>query len=271
MRCEPWVEAADLTGCDGYAEADAAGAIDLIIGFVSDTLFWLSGSQFQGTCQATLRPCVSFGSPILSPVWGGDFPWIPARVDGQWINTIPDRSCSCDIGGPCGCDGLKQLDLHKTDVQSVDVVTIAGVIVDASAYRLDEHRFLVRTDGGVWPCCQDLSKPATEEGTWSVDVTFGKLIPDSGKYAAKILACELIAAEYDPDNCRLPFNVASAVRQGISYDFLTPELFLENGRTGLRQVDMFLSAANPKNLRRRGRVWSPDLKKHRQVRSSGSS
>lgn len=45
---------------------------------------------------------------------------------------------------------------------------------------------------------------------------------------------------------------------------LDPQEFLDNGRIGLYQSDLFISAVNPKRLQGRARSTSPDHRPPRQ-------
>jgi hypothetical protein len=53
--------------------------------------------------------------------------------------------------------------------------------------------------------------------------------------------------------------VQSITRQGISMAILDPFDFLDNGRTGVYQFDLWLATVNPTGLPRRSRVFSPDI------------
>jgi hypothetical protein len=59
--------------------------------------------------------------------------------------------------------------------------------------------------------------------------------------------------------CRLPERVTSVTRQGVSWTLLDPQDFLDDGRTGLYQVDLMLSSFNRGKARARARVFSPEF------------
>ena len=61
------------------------------------------------------------------------------------------------------------------------------------------------------------------------------------------------------DECVLPQRVTPISRQGVSWTLLDPQDFLDNGRTGIYHVDLFLRTVNPDRARLRSRVFSPDL------------
>lgn len=123
-----------------------------------------------------------------------------------------------------------------------------------------------------WPTCQDMSKPATEPGTFEVTYLRGKPVPEYGLWAAGLLACELIKAcapAGDDCGCKLPSNVQSVVREGVSIDM---EAFVLGGgqnagfgRTGIPEVDLWLATVNPAKLTSRSRAYSPDKRTPRRT------
>jgi hypothetical protein len=92
-----------------------------------------------------------------------------------------------------------------------------------------------------------------------VTYTYGVPAPVAGRRAARTLARELVKGWSDDDTCALPDRVQSIDRQGISIAVMDPQDFLDEGRTGLYEVDLFLRAANPDKARKPARVFSPDL------------
>lgn len=142
------------------------------------------------------------------------------------------------------------LRLRGRPVREILSVTNAdGVVVDPSAYRLVNSAYLVNTDMSCW----NLANGVT------VEYSYGVMPPTMGKYAAIKLADELIKLISDPNNCSLPERVSSVSRQGVSYTILDPQTFLEDGRTGVYEIDLFLKAANPIGAKKRPRVFSPDV------------
>lgn len=252
MICSTWptVDCCDITPSDDNLLA------------ASEILYALSGRQFPGLCAETVRPCA--GGSALPRNWA--FPWYPTKLGDQWLNV----RCGCHIDYSCACGGVPQVDLGRYDVTAVTKVNIDGSDLSSSAYRLDEGRYLVRTDGSQWPCCQDLSKDIGETGTWYIELEYGQNPPTSGKVAVSKLACELEKACTGDDSCKLPARVSTVARQGVTLALLDPQEFLNEGRTGLYEVDLFLKAVNPGGLQRRATAWSPGLGKMRRVGALGS-
>ncbi len=252
MICDTWID--ELT-CDTNAtEAQKTEAIQT----ASEVLYALSGRQYPGLCQETVRPCANGLSIEPGFSWSRwTYPWYPVKNGATWLNLGP--ACGCHVTYDCACNGVPQVDLGRSDVQQIFTVNIDGTELSAGAYRLDHGQWLVRTDGNTWPCCQDLSKDIGETGTWYIELEYGAEPPQMGRTAAQKLACELAKAAAGGD-CDLPERVATITRQGVTMALLDPQAFLTEGRTGLYEVDLFLSAANPNGLSRRATAWSPEVK-----------
>lgn len=225
--------------------------------FVLDAL---TGRQFS-QCPVTVRPCgptcrlqtdyVTF--PVGAPSPNVPGPWMtPFIANGTWSN------CACS--GGCDCAPACRVDLGLP-VAEVTEVKVDGLVLDPSAYQL-VGQWLARVDSGAcWPACQDPSAPDTEEGTFSVTFRPGRALPVAGQIAAGYLAGEFVKA-CSGIACGLPAQVSSITRQGVDVEFVDPATVFEDGRTGIREVDLFIRAVNPNNLSRRPRVMSPDVKPH---------
>ena len=219
----------------------------------------LTGHQFA-QCPVTVRPCGPRCSmptgyttwPVASPAQGGPGPWmIPYVLNGTW------RNCSCD--GGCSCLPACRVDLG-VPVAEVTEVRVNGLVLTDSAYQL-QGQFLVRIDGGeCWPSCQDPAVPDTEEGTFSVTYRPGRVLPVAGQIAAGKLAGEFLKA-CAGSSCALPAQISSLSRQGVDVEFVDPATVFESGRTGIQEVDLFITAVNPTGMRRRSRVMSPDIRR----------
>jgi len=226
----------------------------------SEVLWAMSGRRF-GLCTLTVRPCrqACAGGPADAAGWwqwtgsssGGWGPW-PRFYRGVWTNVV----CGTCTGG-CGCSQVSQVRL-PSPVAAVTEVVIDGHALPADAYRVDDRRLLVRTDGGEWPACQDWAADAGQPGTWSVTVQVGEQVPDLGRLAVGELAGELARAMVCPEKCALPRQVQALSRQGVSMQFPDPAQVFSEGRIGLPACDLFLQTYNPNGLRRRAGIYSPD-------------
>lgn len=221
--CSDWLTLAEVGNC-GCTQAPNPSVVTDAITAASEILYVLSGRQYPGLCDVIFRPC------------------------GHWCN------CDYDV---CGCNRLAQVFLGR-DVYSVSEVDVGGVIVDPDDYRL-ESGWLVRLDGGVWPCCQDMAADPGAADTFTITGMVGNPPSALAMRAANALVEELVKACTPDEVCAFPARVTSIVRQGVAMAILDPMEFLSDGRTGLYVVDLFLSTVNPNGLTRPSRAWSPDL------------
>lgn len=246
--CEDW----PITWtCDVSTASPAVTA--LAVTSATEVLYALSGRRF-GVCEVTSRPCREecYDTPFYTDLlpWTGSYP-MPALIGGSWFNL----ACG-GCGRNCSCSTVSEVILPSPVFQIVQV-KVDGTPLATGSYRLDNNRILVRTDGNVWPLCNDLSRDDTEVGTWSITAQYGEPIPDLAQLAMGELACEIVRAATGGD-CRLPPGVTQLVRQGVTISYPDVGELLKNGRTGLYLVDLFLATYNPNALKRRSRVYAVD-------------
>jgi len=96
----------------------------------------------------------------------------------------------------------------------------------------------------------------TQEATFQVTYMRGNPVPPALLTAAAILADEWAKACVGAD-CRLSNKVTSIARNGIQIDMGNPEALLEDGMTGIWEVDTVINAINPHRRKQRGRVYAP--------------
>lgn len=230
----------------------------------AEALAWTTLQALTGyaltICPTSVRPCTkvhAVGTWYEAPVTGTPFgPYVNAR--GQWVNT-----CSCGGWIDCACGPAASVRLPGP-VGRVLEVKVDGVVVPATAYRVDDARDLVRLDGGLWPVTQDMGKPDSEPGTFSVTYFRGHGPDELTDYAAGRLAIEFARAMKDPAKCKLPAGVTAVTRQGLSMEINTG--MFPDGYTGIREVDAVIMALNPYGLKTPPRVASPDsLRRARTV------
>lgn len=223
-------------------------------------LWALTGRQY-GACSVTLRPCgPACGNgggymswPVAASANGGGYPWMVPWIDaGVWKNCVCNGGCSCRADCEVVLPG---------PVSVIDAVTVDGIVLDSSSYRLDLYRglaVLVRTDGECWPECQDMGLDIDEVGSFAVTYQRGKPVPRAGQLAAGLLAAEFAKACAGAD-CALPQQLASLSRNGVEVQVVDPQSLLDNGLTGISQVDLWIRAVNPYSRPARTRVLSPDI------------
>lgn len=210
----------------------------------SDWLYRATGTAF-GMCLSYLRPC---RRRCLEQQNGGSgwAPFQPVLFDGHVLNV------SCGCAGGCGCGPLCEIALPPP-VHSIHKITIGGVTVDPSTYRVDNWSRLVRLGGACWPDCQDLAAPDTAPGTFAVWMWVGQEVPPLGRLAVTLLAKEFRKLCAGDKNCVLPDRVTSVTRQGV-----TVEMVNEAGKTNIKIVDDWVQLVNPYGVTEPMTIMSPD-------------
>lgn len=253
MTCDPWPVAAGCLPADwpsdvGQWTPAQSATRDVAQGILSALVV-----KPYGLCTSVVRPCARRCATAggYLPLAGGWF--APALVGGHVVN-----GCGC-TGAGCSCGPLSEV-LLPGPVHAVTAVSVDGQPVPASAYRVDDGLRLVRVDGQTWPSCQRLDLPPTDAGTFAVEYQRGREVPAGAQRALAALMVELHKAQCGDQTCRLPAKVTSVVREGVTYSMLDdPAGLLDQRKTGIPEVDLWLAAENPYKARSAMGVWSPDL------------
>jgi hypothetical protein len=258
--CQPW----PLTWTCQLAGNDSPAVTGLAARAATEALWALSGRQF-GPCEVLLRPCRSDCGPTAP--WAAAGPWpgssgypAPALVAGEWVN-LTCGTCA----GDCTCQALSEVLLPAPVHEVLQVKVDGALLLEVPAggappvtggWRVYDARRLVRV-GGTWPACQQLEAGDDQPGTWSVLARYGQEVPELGRLAAGELACEVLRGLRGED-CRLPRNLVSLVRQGVSLSFPDPAEQVKARLVGLPWGDLFIRTFNPGRLARRAKVYDPD-------------
>lgn len=215
-------------------------------------LMWvMSGRKYSGETVVTERyVCAkrAYRMGMSSRLYGG------VLINGS-VSNIPLNDF--DNYAELVADGLSpesRIRLRGNYVTRIHTVrNRAGEILDPSSYYLVDHSVLQATAGVPWTPC-------------NVEVTYsyGAPIPAAGKMAARTLAIEFAKLWAGDDDCALPQRVTSISRQGVSYTLLDSQDFIQELRTGVYAVDLFIKSVNPDGARRRSRVFSPDTPRARR-------
>lgn len=243
--CEPWPYV-----CDDFPESPTSEELVLIDQSVeiATEILWHRTKRRFGLCEVTLRPCrrecpsVSFGFgfggfQLHSPFMTWPFPVLHA---GTFIN-LACGSC----GDNCSCGVVHEVVLPYPVAEIVAVV-IDGIVLPDSAYRVDNHRLLVRVDGEDWPLCNDLALEDSEVGTWSVTATYGLAVPPLAQLAVGQLASAIFKACAGAKDCPLPATtVRQITRQGVTKVFFDADSAFAKGKIGLYYPDLFIHTYNP--------------------------
>lgn len=232
--CEWPIDTGCLPTVTTPAEQDA---LDAAAELAIDVLWALSGRQY-GVCPTVARPCPlpSLASGRLSTPYGGSGISL-LRTGGEWAN----ESCGC--AGRCRLSGPRMVHLPGP-VQSIIEVKIAGEVIPASGYELEKN--ILYRNGSPWPF-QDLSRPLHEEGTWSVTYMRGVPVPKGVARLTGLLVTEFYNA-CTGGKCRLPRTVTEVSRQGVSHKMYNPNEIYAAGKTGIPEIDLWLSAVNPRAI-----------------------
>lgn len=207
--CEPWCTWEDATRCTSIdlSSIDDEALQDDLLWQATEALWNLSERTYLGECTTTRTVC---------------------------------RSCSC-MQTSCSCrDRGRDIDLGGLwFVSEVVSVTIDGDVLPATAYRVDDWRWLVRLDGQSWPTLANLDSA----DAFQVSYTYGRRVPRGGKRAAAVFVSELALACIGNAACQLPSRyrtVTGAQREGLSYTVIDSMKMLEDGKTGLFVVDQWV-------------------------------
>lgn len=270
--CTPWIDAEEVFGASGVTLSDDVDVNDAALA-AQGVLYALSGRQFAGECIGFVRPCrlgCGWGS-----IGGGDGVDLALAGASWWFGGWGGLGGAGTIWGwwsdgasteaACGCDPLSEVKLNGYPITGIKEVLINGDVIPADEYRLDRNRYLVRlrdSDGNrkFWPGCQDLSRPAGQDHTWSIEYYYGAPPPEIGKLACAELAVQFYLAMTGSEDCILPIGVTKVTRQGVTIERLVP-LFSAGRATGLVLTDAFLSSYNPAGLKRRPAIISPGYPK----------
>jgi hypothetical protein len=228
------------------------------VALASSTLSRLTGYQVGG-CPITVRPCKA-GCAGKSPSYYayGANGWMNPHIglSGTWIN-----SCGCDYD--CSCTVICEVEL-PAPVGQVLEISLNGTIIADTDYRVDGNRVVWTGDDECpWPTCQDMTANCGEDGSFCITYLNSYPVDSLGAYAAGILANEFAKA-CTGGKCRLPANVTSISRQGVTFELAVGSF--PGGYTGIREVDAFIALWNPQGLRQQTRVWSPDVHSPRVMR-----
>lgn len=228
--------------------------------FAWSLLASLAGYQI-GTCPISIRPCSARCAPpstwLVAPVQGGASGLRVMRAGmlnpyisgGVWYN-----ACGCGArADSCSCGPVPTVVLPGP-VGGIVSITIDGIELDPSAYRVDNGNLLIRQDGEPWPMCQDMASPVP-----GFEVTYYRGAAPSAmtRAAAGVLAAEFYV-NCTGGECRLPSNVTRATRGGESYEF-SPMDFPEGDTGGsLPEVDAIIRIYNPNRLKMPVSMASPE-------------
>jgi hypothetical protein len=242
--CSLWTNIDQIAACcttiEGEDEFVTIAKLTQAAEAASRTLWQLSGRLFSGACQKRVHICGNLDGcfQVLSR--------------GHIVGNMPSYRHAFEV----------RLDGYP--VREVTEVKVGGDVLDPSSYRLENWRWLVRTDGLPWPTCRG---PVADLEDNSALYTYGQDPPITAQLAAAQLACEAYKQCAGANDCLLPSGATRVTRQGITIEmsWMSYDRSLRAWKSGLGDVDAFLNAENPSRLQRRPSISSPDIKYAREI------
>jgi hypothetical protein len=197
--------------------------------FASEILYSLSGEKYTGIQTTTEH----YTSDTLATMQTA-----PVVVRGSIIHAPVQQ-------------GLRNLRLRHNPIRHIVSIEADGVELPADSYNIVNGSYLIRADRLPWIL-------GVQSGL-TVTYTHGSKIPAAGKIAAMRLANEYVLLKTGSDDCTLPSRISVSIsRQGETISTLDPLSFLSDGKTGVFEVDLFLTSVNPTKAKKRSRVFSVD-------------
>ncbi len=194
-----------------------------------------------GTCPITIRPCPEkrpcgcAWTPYHYDGFGGQHSGLGVFTaydwNGRWYNDCAH--------GTRECKPLSEIDLPGP-VGYVDAIKVDGVEIPLDGFRLDDGHILVWEGEGPSqiPETQDLNKPDSAPGTWSISYSRSYPVLADARIAVGLLAAEFAKACTPRSKCALPKGVTNVVRNGVSFS-IEAGLF-PGGLTGIELADVFI-------------------------------
>lgn len=218
----------------------------------SNILWAMSGRKYAGTTTVTERYFTAVDAYRYQGSSAKEFS--PHMIGGSVYN-LPAEDWNDSAYQSDGSSSLSRIRLRGKPIQEVHLVRSGydGHIIPNDSYYVADHSTLVAYKGTPWT-----------PGNIEVTYTYGQQPPTAGRHAARVLAIELIKL-WEGDDCALPNRVTSITRQGVSYTILDNQDFLENFRTGIYAIDLFLKTANPAKALAPSKVFSPDMPRARRM------
>lgn len=244
-----WVQTTEL---DEYADSDYA---DDAVKMASYLLWAMSGRKYSGTMTVTERYVTTYD--LYGLLGGATGTYAPVLVSGTVHNIPVSRfgyAAQYDLLGD-GTSSRSRVRLRGRKAVVVHALRdMSGNVIDPSEYYLGDHSTVYGAPNASW-------SPSNVEITYS----YGTPPPSAGKSAARILAMEFVKMFEGDDTCALPQRVMNVTRQGVTYTFLDDQNYIDELKTGIYAVDLFLKTANPDKARARARVFSPDVPRARRI------
>lgn len=217
---------------------------------------WLTVDDVFDPTSTFAQSAVEYASFLLYNLTAERFPGVHTTTESYTaqLPAVLPRSPQVVHGEifnmPVHITSPVNLHLRHKPVVSVQEISQGGVVFDPSEYSIRNNAYLRRANGIPW-----VLDPVNE---LLITYTWGVPVPPAGKRAAIRLANEFILNDMGSPECALPQRLMSVNRQGLSYSFVDPQQFLDNGRIGIPEIDFFISTVNPTKSRKKPLIISVD-------------
>lgn len=194
----------------------------------------------------------------MASEYNGDTEDIATRVmyellGRRWVYPFLTTTETVHMSG-----GQRVIVLHGRPVVDVESVTLTGT-TEQLPYELQNlHRIRLATApvvGGLGSLPSTIPRIGCKPTSVDVRYTYGSKPPTEIEYAIEVLGGEMQKAMDLDESCRLPQRVTSVTRNGMSMTVLDSQDFLDDGRTGIEEVDSALARFNPGKAKRPARVF----------------
>jgi hypothetical protein len=234
--CQPWCTWDDVLKCQ--RGTDVSGLVDesiqaMILDLSTEVLYNLTERLYPGVCETSKIPALA-APPIPWP-WAGVGTGYAAQGPAADVQT-PRKVAAMDLGADSGL----------MPVLGIKSVVIEAATLPATAYYLEEWRWLHRIDGNAWPYLQDATDPNKNRVTW----WYGRIPTTALARAAALFAYEQ-AKWCVGHKCEFPERVTTVSRNQVTYVVIDSMKFIQEGRTGVYLIDEILESW------RKGRVVQP--------------
>lgn len=217
---------------------------------------WLTVNDTAEPTNAYAQEAVQMASYILFKLSGEKYSGIQKATEVYGQNNFAQMNLKPvviygEIRNLPFVEGLRELRLRSNPVVSVESVYTNDLLMPTTEYTLRNNAYLVRRNSVPW-----ILDPVS---SLQVNYTYGTTVPAAGKRAAIRLANELIYLHSGNKACTLPARISTTItRQGETIAMMDPMNFLDNGLTGIYEVDLFLKAVNPTKSLKRPKIFSVD-------------
>lgn len=248
--CEDWTTVDEVRICGASIPQDDDEVL-IAISAAQEWLWAKSGRQF-GVCSVVVRPTSEQFIACDTPWWGSRMRGLGIFTSSTGFTFWNGAPLGCACHGDnyvqsSSCGATPAISLGYAPIDAITAVTIDGAVLDPAHYTVVDGEYLLRTDGQLWPCCQQRQLPAGQVGTWTVALSYGPAVPPLGNLATRALARFLLSL--CPDGaCVVPPGVLTASRQGMVVQMADPNELFADGRTTLPAVNAFIDAYNPNGL-----------------------